>query len=224
MLKNIKYHYIKRAGNEIILSDGFIAEEGSVFHAEVGIDICDPNNRQSVFMPSNTQIQVEPISCNQFLARMSANSTETDYFWTLTGENVETNYLGNEIQIDNLQAGQYTLYCTIDSGGTAIDSKIIKVHCPENNSVKTPTVKNTEPDISPQFYVYPNPTNAIVNIIPEHLAANEEYIVVVSNIFGKTLVLVKSNSTLIIDLSMFTPGVYLLNIKTQNYEKLVISY
>lgn len=207
-----------RAGNEIILSDGFTAEEGSVFHAEVGIVVCDPNNRQSIPMPSNSKIQVDAISCNQFYARMSASSDETNYFWTLTGEDFSTNYSGNEIQIDNLQAGQYTLYCSIDFGGSSIDTKIIEVQCPENNTPKTPIVQTTEPEVAPQFYVYPNPTIGLVNIIPDHLAANEEYTVVVSDIFGKTLVSEKSNETLKIGLSVFTPGVYLIFIKNENYE------
>jgi hypothetical protein len=222
----IKCQNIIHSGNEITLSDGFTAEEGSIFHAVVGIDVCDPNNRQSVSMPSNTQIQVEPISCNQFLARMSANSTGTDYLWSLTGENFATNYSGNEIQIDILQAGHYTLYCTIDSGVTPIASKIIKVQCTENNTAKTPFVKNTETTITPQFYIYPNPTNDVVNIIPDHLADGEQYSVTISDLFGKILANYTSNGILNLDLSGFSKGVCFLNIKTREYEtnKKVVLY
>jgi len=207
-----------RAVNEIILSDGFTAEEGSVFHAEVGIDMCYPNNRQSVSIPSNTIIQLEQTTCNQFSARINSNSTKINYLWKLTGEKIVTNYSGNEFQIDNLESGQYTLYCEIGSGGSTIDSKIIQVQCSENNALNTPFVKNNEPDIIPQFFVYPNPTNDFVNIIPDQLADIKQYSVTISDLFGKNLTNFTSNGIQKLDLSVFSKGVYFLTIKTQDYE------
>ncbi|MBN2728905.1 MAG: T9SS type A sorting domain-containing protein [Bacteroidales bacterium] len=206
-----------RAGNEIILSDGFTAEEGSVFHAEVGVSICPPGRGKAPVTLINTKnIIISGNDCRQISISLS-NNKDDNISWSITGENTNLSFSGEEILVEGLPNGQYTVYYTADNQKNAI-SKVFTVNCVvDREAVNTVKTQDKVPQVA-EVFVYPNPTVGEINIIPGEIFYDTEYEIIISDILGKELANYKARGVFVIDISSFSKGIYYLKFKTDSNE------
>ncbi|MBN2728903.1 MAG: T9SS type A sorting domain-containing protein [Bacteroidales bacterium] len=213
----IKCQNIIRAGNEITLSDGFTVEEGSVFHAEVGVSICPPGGGKApVSLPNTKNIIISDSDCGHISIFLSNNSAK-NINWSITGEHTNLNLIGNEILLENLPNGQYTVYCMANDQ-TCTTSKVFMVNCVSDRAAThAPEVQN-EGQLGAAVFMYPNPTEGEINIIPGDIFYDTEYEIIISDILGKELANYKARGVFVIDISSFSKGIYYLKFKTEFYE------
>ncbi len=157
------------AGQTIRLEPGFIAEPGSHFIANIDNSLKTDLNKGFIEPPVITGNRYANIQKKYFAKNISKDDLIR---WHLTGENAEITSAGFGFEVpENLDYGQYTLYCTkTNNYGTVTNSKVIVVLSDKKrkitkqfvNPVVLSAVNNNDSQQNEEelkINIFPNPNN-----------------------------------------------------------------
>jgi hypothetical protein len=197
------------ATQSISLEPGFETEQGATFATNIGSICSSSKNTDNAYIETPVIICKSNVCGNQTFTTQTSGDNLIE--WKLTGNNLSITNYGNDFTIpDNMQKGQYTIYCSqFNDYSEASSSRTIQVKCGTNfnnkNESKQSLIKIND------IVLYPNPSSGIfyLSIQSEY---SEESIVSIK-IFDVLNRLVHSENTsynqrIKIDVSNQAKGVY----------------
>ena len=177
-------HVIYRAGEEIILKDGFVAHAGSEFRAYIEPFTCTGNDYNAV-NPNNPN---------------NPNANESS--------NIEANAILTEEGLYGMHNKFTEKQKPIDYSGVPINYPLIIENY--NNANSTLAILNS----SELFKLFPNPNSGTFTIYVQTLNEQEQLQLSVMDVYGKQILAqqISNSSNHQIDLSAYSKGIYYVSV------------
>lgn len=196
------------AGSSIYLKPKFHAKAGSSFSAKIVPDN-GSNKRKKPIPVLPPEIVGNKYFCGENTYSVAYNSSAI--FWTLKGNNIEINEVGNKFTVSQqLAAGQYTLYC---SNGETSSSKIIIVSSDEQCGLFSQLENNFNKLKNAETSVFPNPSDGLFTLQTEQIEVPQ--FLTIRDVSGKIVINQNEINTknTEIDISNLPSGIYFFEVQ-----------